>query len=442
MTGRALSVVGLAAVSLAAALVTGRGHFYNLTYIWLGLLGLALLWSWLSMRGLAFSRNTQARRTQVGHVLSEEFELTNAAPLPKVWLAVEDQTEMPGYRATSLTGLGLLGASDRVGHTGTHIAGYLPGRGSVRWLVRTVCTSRGRYALGPTRVHAGDPFKLFPRAMEIPSQGHVVVLPAVVPIRDVPLRMGRRPGGEALRRRTHQVTPNAAGIRDYRPGDTLNRIHWKSSARRDELTVKEFEVDPLADVWIVLDGDEQVHFDVGDVEQGPISGSADPASFLPASTEEYAVTVAASLIVHFHELDRDVGLIAHGRTRHVFQPGRGQAHLQRLLETLAVMRLEGGLNLEEVLRVEGPQIPRDAAVLLISPDTSPRVLDVARDLGRLGRPPALILLESTSFGGPHGSRALYERCLNFGYPCALISAGVPLAQSIQFSTPPAAVPAG
>lgn len=442
MTGRALAIVGLAVLSFAAALITGRSHFYNLTYIWAGLVGLALIWSWVARRGLAFSRTIDARRTQVGHVLSERFELVNAARLPKVWTAVEDQTELPGYRATSLTGLGLLGASDRLGHTGTHVVGYLPGRGRVGWLVRTVCTSRGRFALGPTRLHSGDPFQLFPRILEFASEEHVVVLPAVVPIREVPLRMGRRPGGEALRRRTHQVTPNAAGIRDYRPGDSLNRIHWKSTARRDELTVKEFEVDPLADVWIVLDGDKRVHFEKGEVEQGPFSRSADPASFLPASTEEYAITVAASLVVHFHELDRDVGLIAHGQTRHVFQPGRGQAHLQRLLEALAVIQLKGDLNLEEVLRVEGPQIPRDAGVLLISPDTSPRVLDVARDLGRLGRPPVMILLESISFGGPHGSYALYERCLNHGIPSALISQGVPLGQSIQFATPDAALLAG
>ena len=65
--------------------------------------------------------------------------------------------------------------------------------------------------------------------------------------------MGILPGGDALRRRTHYVTTNASGVRDYAPGDSYSRIHWRSTARRDRLIVKEFELDPLADIWIVPD---------------------------------------------------------------------------------------------------------------------------------------------------------------------------------------------
>jgi uncharacterized protein (DUF58 family) len=42
-------------------------------------------------------------------------------------------------------------------------------------------------------------------------------------------------------------------VRDYEPGDSFSRIHWRSTARRDRLVVKEFELDPLADIWIVPD---------------------------------------------------------------------------------------------------------------------------------------------------------------------------------------------
>src|SRR5258707_1286157 len=76
-------------------------------------------------------------------------------------------------------------------------------------------------------------------------------------ISDLPglaVRRGRMPGGDALRRRTHYVTANAAGVRDYGPGGSFNRIHWRSTARRDRLIVKEFELDPLSDIWIFLAG--------------------------------------------------------------------------------------------------------------------------------------------------------------------------------------------
>jgi hypothetical protein len=58
-------------------------------------------------------------------------------------------------------------------------------------------------------------------------------------------RSGLLSGGEALRRRTHYVTTNASGVRDYAPGDSFSRIHWRSTARRNRLIVKEFELDPF-----------------------------------------------------------------------------------------------------------------------------------------------------------------------------------------------------
>lgn len=435
MTKRALALVGIAGASLAAALVTGRGYFYNLTYIWVALLLVAALWSLNSRRGIDFLRQTLAIRTQVGHIFSEYYKLSNQGRFPKFWVVVEDRTDMPGYRATSLTGLGLLGPSDRLGHKGTQVIGFLGSGESSDWQIRTVCTARGRFSLGPTLLHLGDPFGLFPHVIEVPARDHVVVLPAVVPVENVPLRMGRRPGGEALRRRTHHVTPNASGIRPYQPGDSMNRIHWRSSAKWDDLIVKEFEVDPLADVWIVLDGYQDVQHSRPEEPAGPFSRTADPATFLPPATDEYAISVAASLVVHFAERERDVGLISYGETRHVFQPARGQAHLQRLLEALAVIELKGDLSLVEVLRVEGMHIPRDAGVLLITSDVSPGVFDSARDLARLGRPPGLILLDASSFGGPHGSKALFERASKVGIPTAMVENGVPLRRSISFSGP-------
>ena len=47
-------------------------------------------------------------------------------------------------------------------------------------------------------------------------------------------------------------------MREYRPGDAFNRIHWPTTARTNRLMVREFELDPTVDVWIVLD----LHSDV------------------------------------------------------------------------------------------------------------------------------------------------------------------------------------
>jgi uncharacterized protein (DUF58 family) len=54
-----------------------------------------------------------------------------------------------------------------------------------------------------------------------------------------------------------------ASVRDYAPGDSFNRIHWPSTARTGQLIVKEFELDPMADIWLFLDLEKRVQ--VGDV---------------------------------------------------------------------------------------------------------------------------------------------------------------------------------
>ncbi len=85
------------------------------------------------------------------------------------------------------------------------------------------------------------------------------MLPYIVDLDYFPFLPGLLPGGRALHRRTLEVSPHAAGVREYAPGDPLSRIHWKSTARRDHIMVKEFEQDPQADVWILLDAHRHSH---------------------------------------------------------------------------------------------------------------------------------------------------------------------------------------
>ena len=114
---------------------------------------------------------------------------------------------------------------------------------------------------------------------------------------------------KALRRRTHQITPNAAGVREYAPGDSFNRIHWNSTARYDRLIVKEFELDPTADVWILLDLERGIHAGAW-WEQAWYERELDDLwmqereTQLAPNTEEYAVTCAATIAKYY--LDRYV----------------------------------------------------------------------------------------------------------------------------------------
>lgn len=62
---------------------------------------------------------------------------------------------------------------------------------------------------------------------------------------------------------------------------------------------------------------------------------------LPATTEEYTVTITASLAQYFLRHDRAVGMLGYGQSNEVVQPDRGERQMNRILETLSVLRAEG-----------------------------------------------------------------------------------------------------
>jgi uncharacterized protein (DUF58 family) len=244
---------------------------------------------------------------------------------------------------------------------------------------------------------------------------HVVVLPMIVALNEFPLPSGRLPGGEALRQRTHQITPNAAGVRDYAPGDSFSRIHWKSTARRRKLIVKEFELDPLAEIWIVLDGARTVHSQKPDIIDEDEHVSSEEEIFrLPPSSEEYGVTAAASIAYHFLQRGRAVGLVAYGEMRNVIQPEPGDAQQYRLLESLAVFKATGGVELEDVMKIESPRIPQGATVILITPSASTKLLASVHHLSHAGRQPMLISLDAASFGGRESNAAFVDAASRSG----------------------------
>src|SRR5690606_17598161 len=286
--------------------------------------------------------------TQVGRPLEERFTVRNTSIIPKLWLEVRDHSNVPT-------------------HLASEVVHNLGPRASTSWRVTTICRERGRYQLGPISLSTSDPFGFFPMERELTPTTNVVVYPMTVDIHQFALPLGILPGGDALRRRTHYVPTNAAGVRDYAPGDSFGRIHWPSTARRNRIIVKEFELDPLADIWIVPDMSVFGHARTQEQEETERSERDMPAWMvlakseefkLPESTEEYTVTVAASLAQFFLRRDRALGMLAYGQSREVVQPDRGERQLNRILETLAVLRATGQVPIQNAVQAELQLFPR------------------------------------------------------------------------------------
>lgn len=421
---RAWVVLVLGLVSLAMALVTGREMYFRLTYLLAATLVASAAWAWSSLHGLQLKRHTRSQRGQVGRVMGEYLAVKNASWLPKLLVVVHDQSSLPGHHAGhAIHGLGAHQTFD--------------------WRVRTLCEQRGSFQLGPMTIAGRDPLGLFERRRTFPQTSTIVVYPAVVPVKRLPPPIGPLPGGETLRRRTHHITPNAAGVRDYVPGDSLSRIHWPSTARKNQLIVKEFEQDPMANVWIFLDMEESVQATKADTRSEKESRAVGDETTekplwrrvqdfrLKPSTEEYAITAAASVANISIQQRYAVGLVAYGQRREVIQPDREERQQTRLLETLAILRAKGPIPFSQVLSGEGGRLARGTTVIAVSPSTRQEWIEALLYLSGRGLRVFAILIDAAGFGGSAGTMSLKKRLLAAGVPAVILEEGKPLSEALS-----------
>jgi len=382
MPSRRNAVYMLISLSLVTGLLTGRAFFFNIAYLF-GALVIAYIWAWGSVRWLRISRKTRARRAQVGRNMDEVFTVRNIAPLPKLWLEVRDHSELPGHKAS-------------------HVVPAIWPRGQYRWYVQTLCTARGEYRLGPMTLKSGDPFGLYVSPRKIGTTSSIIVYPRTVNISRFVLPAAVLSGGEPQRQRSHNVTTNASGVREYVPGDSYNRIHWRSTARRQMLMVKEFELDPLVDIHLFVDLSANSLYEAPSVQrlrngEGPVMTSGQN---LVASTEEYTVVIAASLANYFVDIQRALGFSAYTPARVFYEGDRGERHLTRILQTLATARSRSPYTLTQMLTLETPHLARGATVIIITSSLDTAWVTEAQIMARRGTKPMCVFVDPTSFGAP------------------------------------------
>lgn len=388
MPNRRNSIYVLLIFSLIAGLLTGRGFFFNMGYLFGALLFLAGIWSWLSINWVQIGRQTRSRRAQVGRPLEEYFTVKNTGLIPKIWLEVRDHSELPGHHAS-------------------FVVPTLRPFGTFRWAASTICTVRGEFTLGPLTLITGDPFGLFQATRHISATTKLLVYPPIVPVTSFTMPIGVLAGGDAQRQRTHVLTTNAAGVRDYAPGDGFNRIHWKSSARKDTLLVKEFELDPMAEVWIFID------LAAASLAEVPYSNESgrEGEFFLPPSSGEYAIVAATSLAQYFLLKERSLGFVTYNPARNVLQPDRGSRQITRILETLAMARFEQTVTCAQMLALEGHHMSRGTTVVMVTADCSESWIQEAALLNRRGMRVVPVLIDPHSFGRTDGRSGTQTRDL-------------------------------
>jgi uncharacterized protein (DUF58 family) len=420
MSSRLIFLIVASVIAWILAFNSGRDLAYNLAYLLTSILIFSYAWAWNSLRAIGLRRITRTRRSQVGQFAEEQFEIANRGRLPKLWLEIKDDSTLPWHDASRVV--------SSLGHGQTQ-----------RWQVRTLCTQRGRFRLGPLTLHSGDPVGIFDVEQHIDSTSNIVVYPLMVELTAFEPSISELSGGEARHRRTYQMTTNVAGVRDYVPGDSLNRIHWPSTARTQRLIAKEFELDPTADVWLYLDLHRDAEAALPWSPQPP-----EPAIFalhgakrqslryeLPPSTTEYAVTVTASLARYFVLRNRAVGLSSRSRQREYVQADRGERQLTKILEALAVVNANGTFPFAQLIANDGMRLNRNDTVLAVSADPSPEWAVALHHIQRRGVNSIAVVIDGSTFGRQDDYFPLLGQLEAAGVPTYRVGRGEDIAAALS-----------
>jgi uncharacterized protein (DUF58 family) len=168
-------------------------------------------------------------------------------------------------------------------------------------------------------------------------------------------------------------------VREYASGDSRRWVHWRTTAKRDDLYVRLFDSTPAGDWWILLDMQASVQVGIG-----------------VDATDEHGVILAASLADRGIRLRRAVGLVAEGGELIWRSPGEGEGQRWEILRSLALIN-RGQRPLAEMLARVGDSLGRNASLVIITPSTETAWVEELVPLVRQGAVPTVLLLDPTTF---------------------------------------------
>lgn len=364
---------------LVAAVVFRLGLLAYALYVILGVLiasrYLARVWS----EGLSATREVSRNHADVGDKIAVNITLHNRSGWLIPWVLLEDLLPREA----------VMFDPPRLAVTGRRVQLLMLSPQQQKNLNYTLtCNRRGYFQIGPLVLETGDLFGLHRKYLVAAEPHFLLVLPKVIPLAGYDIA-SRRPIGEVrLSYRLYEDPTRISGVREYQPGDPLNRVNWRATARTGVLHSKVYEPTTIAGATIILDFHRSAH----DKRNEPLRS-------------ELAVTAAASIAHALYLMGQQVGLVTNGRDaadrirvegyatdyrsrdqvrkssemreqNDRLQPAivptrRGAEQLTRILETLARLELTDGLPLPTLLLETTSRLPRDATVIVILPRVTP-----------------------------------------------------------------------
>jgi uncharacterized protein (DUF58 family) len=303
---------------------------------------------------------------------------------------------------------------DDAGELGRHVTEADDRHGALRAEYGLDHVPRGRYRLSGAMLLVEDPFGLVRRVMPLGREDALSVYPRLVELGGL-FSEGGVPGGAGRRLLLSRVAGyDVHGVRDHQPGESLRAVHWKSSARRRRLMVKEFEDTPRDEAAVILDA-----------RRGFDRGTRPDSSF------DLAVRAAGSLLRAVSVSGQPVGLHVSGRVPERRRVATYETDWPAALELLARVRADGARSLAATL------VARDeleaVRIWVVTSDLADSVVDRLVGLAASRRDVAVAYVDAASFASEGEeapaavSRAARLRLAAAAIPVAELGRGCDLA---------------
>jgi uncharacterized protein (DUF58 family) len=280
---------------------------------------------------------------------------------------------------------------------------------------------RGRYRMDGAELLIGDPFGLAEARIPLDRADQMLVYPRVYELEGL-FTDGGTPGGDRGRSMLHRTAGyDLHSIREHQVGESLRRVHWRSTARRRRLMVKELQDTPRDEACVLLDG-----------EAAAVAGEA------PDSTFDMQVRAAASLLRRMSDAGQRSSLVIHAAQRSRYRLGFGSGDWAAVLGELAAVEATAPRPLAELLGESGrgPD-PVDAArIFVITAGMSAILAERVLGMSSSQCEPAVVWIDAASFAAAKRKKdtapeAAALRLTRSGVAVARIRAGDHVGQALS-----------
>lgn len=328
----------------------------------LGILGgltLLIAWGWgrAALAGLTYERRFAEDHVFWGETVRVSVTLTNFKLLPLFWLETEERFPRQLPFLGEPPGQAVSAHDFRVAHT-TALRWFE----RIHWHYDLSGVARGLYLFGPVMLRSGDPFGLVVREGRQPAAARLYIYPQMLDLPALGLPP-RHPFGDI--RASQQLLEDplrAAGVREYRPEDPFKHVHWKATARTQQLQVRLYDQTTTHTLMLFLNIESWEY-----IYEGVDTERSEWGIVVAASLARYAAAQHWSVGLHSNAPAADNGEAVR------LPPSHDPAQLVRLLEALARMFVLPGPGFIDLLRIETQHLPAGSTVVTICPVLTPAI---------------------------------------------------------------------